>query len=130
VKPENRFLNLVHKHLPNTVYFEKTHNIYRGGTPDVYYEGPKTILWAEYKYLPKLPKTINLIGQKTPPLSALQQRWLTRAQANNVNVAVIIGSPQGNFVLENLSWKEPHPVDQLASMLVAEIASWIQMKTC
>ena len=130
MKPENRFLNLVHKHIPSTVYFEKTHNIYRGGTPDVYYEGPKAILWAEYKYLAKLPKIINLTGQKNPPLSALQQRWLARAHANNKNVAVIVGSPQGHYVFESLSWKEPHPVDQLTSMLVAEIASWITMKTC
>lgn len=91
-KPENLFIGRVHKLLPPEIYHEKMANPYRGGTPDEYYEGPKGILWVEYKYLEKLPPKLCLTNLKGPTsVTPLQQKWLERAVANNVNACVILG---------------------------------------
>lgn len=72
------------------------HNSYRGGMPDVYYEGDRAILWAEYKYIPKIPKKLCLAKYLTP----LQNRWLRRAYQNNIQVAVIAGVEDGVFIAQ------------------------------
>lgn len=95
-KPETALIEAVNKQLDPSVYYEKTSNPYRGGTPDVYYEGPGNYLWVEYKYSPTLPPTICLACEKPKVrLSDLQQRWLNRAFRNNSKVAVIYGWGSG-----------------------------------
>ena len=100
IKPENQFIAKIHKRLPSLIYREKTNNRFRAGMPDVYYEGPQDMLWAEYKYLPTARKTF------TPDLTKLQANWLRRAHANGRNVAVIVGSPAGGMVLPGLTGVE------------------------
>lgn len=82
------------------------HNMYRGGTPDVWYSGPRGDLWVEYKWIPRVPKR----GTVVPELSALQLDWLTKRKAEGRNVMVIVGAPGGGvefctpeFMREGLS---------------------------
>jgi hypothetical protein len=72
-KPENTFIASVHKHLQCT-YFEKMNNPYRSGTPDVWYSGDKSDLWAEYKFIQSIPVKVDV----RLDLSELQKLWLRR----------------------------------------------------
>lgn len=109
--PETRFIRAVHKLLPNSVYREKMHNIYRGGTPDVWYSGNADDLWCEYKFLTRLPKTASVRLEKE--LSPLQQQWLKGRHKEGRNVAVILGTPEGAWVFEGVSWETPLDPDTI-----------------
>jgi len=92
--PENNFIGRVNKHVRS--YKEKTNNPYRGGTPDVYYEG-SFHLWVEYKFilLPKRGSTLII-----PELSELQKAWLRRCDKNTGCARVIVGCKEGGTVFE------------------------------
>lgn len=127
-KPEAQYVASVHKHLPANVYHEGMANDYRGGTPDQYYEGPGGALWVEYKFAPKLPTVVDLTRQTTSPkLSPLQMKWLERAYKNNVNVAVILGTPDGGYIFRYRDWLAPIGRDFLSPLLLPrkDIAKWI-----
>lgn len=98
VKPETQLIGNVHKALQaadGQVYCEKTHNMYRGGIPDVYYDYPGYDLWVEYKYLERLPPQLSLCGGNKPPVSQLQRRWIERAAHNGRQVLVVVGVGKG-----------------------------------
>ena len=106
-KPEATFRDAVDRHLPATVHRQGGATTFSNGTPDRYYEGRGGVLWAEYKYAPKLPKVLDLVhGASTPKLSALQARWLRRAAGNGVAVCVVLGWPEGGIVLSGLDWDQ------------------------
>lgn len=132
---EASYIRSVNKYLPPAVHAEGMHNVYRGGTPDVYYEGPDGCLWAEYKFFEKLPPTINLVrhtAKTKPMLSVLQQVWLERAHGNQQAIAVIVGSPEGGLILYGLSWQKPisrEAFQQLARPK-KDIAHWIECRVC
>lgn len=121
-KPENRFIQRVHKRIPQ-VYSEKTNNPFRGGTPDVFYTGTSGDLWVEYKYLPKVPKSANVRAA----LSELQRLWLHRRYAEGRNVAVIIGCPEGGVILEAGMWELSLPPAEFKRRLLSVdgVADWI-----
>lgn len=96
MKAENRFIAKVHRALPGYVYAEKTANPYRGGTPDCVYEGENGYHWIEYKWLPKTP-----VKTFTPGITPLQLKWLNRAYANRRDPWVVVGFPDGCFILQN-----------------------------
>jgi hypothetical protein len=104
-KPETRFYTAVHKRLPREVHREKMHNIYRGGTPDVWYSGPKADLWVEYKWLAALPKKAPVRAEKL--LCPRQIQWLDGRYEEGRNIVVILGTPEGAWVYEDLAWLEP-----------------------
>ncbi len=105
-KPETKYIAAVGRMLPAGVYSEKMANPYRGGHPDVYYEGNRGVLDVEYKWYPKMPGTLELYDtSKKVCLSKLQQEWLFRAVSNKRPVAVIVGSPQGGIILPELLWE-------------------------
>jgi hypothetical protein len=112
----------VHKHLPKEIYREKMHNPYRGGTPDVWYSGPKTDMWIEYKWQ-KVPKS----GVLVPELSALQSDWLIRRTAEGRKCYVIVGTPDGAHVLTRpLAWTKGAKVNPLFRGLSdGAVADWI-----
>lgn len=85
--PEATFRAAVERHLPEAVYRQSMGSMYANGTPDRYYEGPAGVLWAEYKYVAKLPGVLDM----SKKLSALQTYWLDRAERNGVSVCVILG---------------------------------------
>lgn len=99
-KPETSFIRRVNKKLPPEVHREKMANPFRGGTPDVYYEGTSGVLWAEYKFWTSVPRVIDV----TEIVSPLQALWLNRAYDNGVNIAVIVGYQKGGRVF---TWDEP-----------------------
>lgn len=95
--PESRFIRSINKLLPSDIHSEGMANPYRGGTPDRYYEGCKSHLWVEYKYARDIPATWRTRDHVT----ALQKKWIRRAQKNNVPVVVIAGFNKGGLVLIN-----------------------------
>ncbi len=132
-KPEARFVASIHRHLPINVYREGMANPYRGGTPDNYYDGPKSDLWVEYKFEPTFPKTLDLINPKSKTrLSSLQQRWIQRRWNNGKNAIVIFGCFDGVLILTHpKGWQEKYTKEETMPALITrkETALWIQTFT-
>ena len=128
-KPETRYYTAVHKLLPRTVHREKMHNPYRGGTADVWYSGNLDDLWVEYKWLATLPKTAPTCLDRL--LSPLQQQWLTGRHEEGRNVVVILGTPEGAWVFEGVSWKEPLSPDVIRThgLTKQSVAEYIKKRT-
>lgn len=122
-KPEGTFTRGVHKYLPSDVYFMKNNNPYLGGPADCWYSAKRADLWVEYKYIPKVPVTADVV----PNLSALQTEWLRGRHKEGRNVAVIVGCPDGGVVLRNLKWEKPIPRAEFVRSIQtrAELAAWI-----
>ncbi len=95
-KPENSWRTGCYKYLPASVYHEKMHNPYRGGTPDDWFSGSATDLWAEVKFvvMPKRDTTMVV-----PNLSSLQLEWLTERSKQGRNCWVIVGCKEGGVIL-------------------------------
>jgi len=126
--PENRLIQSVHRLLPDTVYYEKMHNPYRGGTPDVWYSGKKRDMWVEYKYLPTVPKT----GTVVPALSELQKLWLRNRWKEGRAVHVAVGCSNGICVFSRpVAWEQGAPAQTFNGLLVTkgEFADWIVFQT-
>ena len=120
-KPEATFRDAVDRHLPTTVHRQGGATTFSNGTPDRYYEGRGGVLWAEYKYAPKLPKVLDLVhGASTPKLSALQARWLRRAAGNGVAVCVVLGWPEGGAILYDNTWERPLPAEWLRQKMLTK----------
>jgi len=127
--PETRFYSAVHKLLPISIHREKMHNIYRGGTADVWYSGNLDDLWVEYKWIAKLPKKALVRLGKL--LSPLQQQWLEGRHEEGRNIVVILGSPEGAWVFEGAAWKEPVSPDAIRTVGVTKrnVADYIKKRT-
>lgn len=125
-KPENTFIASVHKHLQCT-YFEKMNNPYRSGTPDVWYSGDKSDLWAEYKFIQSIPVKVDV----RLDLSELQKLWLRRRYEEGRNVVVICGCKHGGVIFTDLEWEQPMFSVAFRSRLAdrKQIAQWIHSKT-
>jgi len=94
--PENRMIKRIATELSKRgVYSEKTHNMYRGGTPDLYIEAPnKAPAWCEAKFvdtpsleLGELYNFESAIATLTP----LQEAWLRRSAKNRVRCYLLVG---------------------------------------
>lgn len=131
-KPETNYYTGVHKLLPpmRELHREKMHNIYRGGTADVWYSGNLDDLWVEYKWLAKLPK--KALVRLERELSPLQQQWLTGRYEEGRNVVVILGTPEGAWVFEGVSWKEPLSPGTIRTVGLTKrnVADYIKKRTC
>lgn len=127
-KPETRFYTAVHKLLPRSIHREKMHNVYRGGTADVWYSGNLSDLWIEYKWVTKLPKKTFVYPFLL--LSPLQQQWLKGRHEEGRNVAVILGTPEGAWVFEGVSWLGPLDPDIIRTQGFTKqtIAEYIKKK--
>lgn len=102
VKPETQLIKFVHDHLlavDDAVYPEKTHNPYRAGIPDVYYDYPGHDMWIEYKHLDKIPPQIAVALDPTdtvkPLMTTLQRKWGERAYANGRIFHTVVGFGKG-----------------------------------
>ena len=129
-KPETNFIHLVNKRVPSAVYRMKNNNQYIGGIPDVWYSGPDGDLWVEYKFLPRTPSRASVDPKKL--LSPLQLKWLNDRYAENRNLAVIIGCPDGGVILTNLQWNDELSAKSFISLIRSptDIAAWIKTQTC
>lgn len=121
-KPENRFIESVHRHLPKT-YAEKMNNPWRAGTADVWYSGDRGDLWIEYKFIERIPRSAEIL----PDLTPRQKRWLNNRFDEGRNVAVVLGTPTGGVIYRNKEWMRPLDHVTLAGLIVPrdEIARWI-----
>ena len=128
-KPETTFIAAIHRALPQSLYHEKMHNPYRGGTPDVWYSGCNGDLWVEYKFVASIsPKSKTVV----PDLSALQSKWLELRYLEHRNVAVILGVGRiGGVIYRDREWEVPLSGEQLLKRVVSrsEIAHWILNQT-
>lgn len=125
-KPETRFYMSIHRLLCKNLYFEKMHNPFRGGTPDVWYSGTLDDLWVEYKWLVKVP--VRAPVKVTPLLSPLQQQWLENRYDEGRNVVVILGSAKGAYIYEGINWKQELPLNTAWSTK-HDVASYIKKRT-
>ena len=127
-KPETVFYTAVNRLLPRVLHKEKMCNPYRGGTADFWYSGNAGDLWIEYKWLQRAPhKQFDLTAGKNPVLSGLQQKWLRERHGEGRSVAVMIGTPSGVMVLQNVEWATPVTPAFILTRLDAAI--WIQKRT-
>lgn len=127
VKPENNFIAGVHKRLPAAVYRMKTNNPYVAGIPDCYYSGKRGDLWAEYKYVAKLPARVPVKIE----LSALQRQWLEGRDAEGRNVVIIVGHGKDGIILRVNNLDEELTAYDFRERMVAQqyIAEWIAEQT-
>jgi len=96
---ESAFIQSIHHKLPKEIYRWKISDRFSSGVADAYYSTSKIDIWIEYKYYPrKLPTQIK------PKLSKLQLKWLKDRHAEGRTVYVIVGSPEGCLIYENLEW--------------------------
>ena len=124
-KPENTFIAAIHKKLgAERPYFEKMYNPLRSGTPDVFYSGDRGTMWIEYKYLPRIPRSAEIL----PDLTLRQRRWLNDRHEEGCNVAVVLGTPTGGVIYRNKEWDVPISHTELAARLVSRdvVAGWIR----
>lgn len=115
-KPETSLIANIHKHLDARIYREKTNNPYRRGMPDVYYEASGTVLWVEYKWLPK--QTVRAVNIERL-LSPNQYEWLLRAESNCIATAVLVGCPHRAALFFDGAWKTPQIIQWLPRKDVA-----------
>ena len=129
-KPETGLIGRVHKMLPRHIDAEKTHNPFRGGIWDVYYESPNGLLWVEYKWAERLPKVIDLGDpRKKPSLSKLQQTWGEQRVANDIPCAVCAGFGRGRdavCVWWNNEWNTPLESAKARLRTVGEVVETIE----
>ena len=122
-KPETKFMGRVHKFLPSTIYHEKTSNPYKYGIADVWYSGYKADLWIEYKFIPKIPRSSEIL----PDCSLHQLKWLAGRYDEGRNVAVVLGVPKGGVIYRDKRWEQPLDHLALTALVIPElaIAQWI-----
>lgn len=114
--PETTFIKSVHKHLPDSVYRMKNHNVYNGGVADCWYSGAGGDIWIEYKFIsvPSKPKTTIDLSKH---LSALQMQWLTDRYVEGRNIAVIVGCKDGGVWFERRLWESPLTAEAFRSAI-------------
>jgi hypothetical protein len=114
-KAETTFYRSIHKLLPSEVYAEKNANPYRGGTPDVYYEGPSDAWFTEYKFV-ELPKRSTTLIEHG--LSPLQLQWLQRAWENGRAPWVVVGCKTGGVLFKHPGqWRVPTTLSEFTGLL-------------
>jgi hypothetical protein len=142
MKPENRFIAAVNRHLPlkklrshasvrarypevKHIYYEKMNNGFRGGTWDAWYSGRGGDLWVEFKYLARLPQRASV--KPFELLSPLQLDWGHERLNEGRNVAVIVGCPAGGVLLRNRAWMLELPPEQFHERVRSrdDLAAWI-----
>ena len=101
-KPEATFMSSIHRHLKGIEEVDAISmaGTYTNGIADVYYDGLKSDLWVEYKFIRQLPKKLDLLRLTTSPyLSALQNHFLQRRYLNGHRAWVIVGCAKGGIIL-------------------------------
>lgn len=103
------------------IYALKTHDSLNAGIPDVYYEGIKQILWAEYKFIQTMP-----VARHKPALSMRQKEWLRRAYEKGIKTLVIVGTPTSALVYTHPEqWECSTKINELKTCSHNELASYI-----
>lgn len=124
---EPEYTRSIARLLSRDVYALKVHTSYTNGVADSWYSGSRGDLWVEWKYLKRLPRSLDLCSGKQPILSQLQQDWLTCRHNEGRHVAVIVGIAQGGVIFPGLLWKRVIEGSDFLSFLRSkkQIADWI-----
>lgn len=125
---EHSFVRSIHSKLPKSIYRWKINDSNQMGVADAFYSGPHGFVFVEYKYLPRLPTrntTIINFG-----ISPAQQLWLRGRHLDNIDIAVIVGSPQGVVVFEGLGWDKTLNRGEIEMLLnpMSYAVTWIQQQ--
>ena len=121
---EHAFIDAIHRRLSRGVYRWKINARFVRGVPDAWYSGPGGDVWVEYKFLPTQPKRPTAIG-----LSANQIHWLNHRYNENRAVAVIVGTPEGAYVLTDRCWNDRlNPTAEKIEKYKGA-AAWIERQT-
>ena len=100
---EHSFIKSIHTSMSRDVFVWKILDKYQGGVPDTFYSGPTGYLFIEYKYEPKLPKKSTTKIQIA--LTELQRNWLSRAQSHKHLAYIVLGSPAGVYITDDITEK-------------------------
>jgi hypothetical protein len=121
-KPETRFYRRVDSRLPPMSKFhrQKIGTGTTNGTADFWYSGSRADLWVEYKWANRVQGDIDVYSL----LSALQRHWLASRAAEGRNVAVIVGTPQGNQIFVGETWKQSFPIGAF-TLTDAQVAQYL-----
>ena len=116
---ESQYTAAVHKKLPPEVYHWKISDRFRGGVADAWYSAASD-LWVEYKYEDRP------FGKRyTPDISNLQQEWLADRTTEGRNVALIMGSKTGAFIVtKQRIWRKQYTVPNTL-FSKQDVANWI-----
>ncbi len=129
--PEGKYKTDIARKLRDTygeaIYQQAMGALYSNGTPDRYYEGPKSDLWAEYKYERGLAKKTFIPKDLCTPLQA---RWLERAARNGRPAYLVVASGMGACVIEPLGpYWEKRIALSICKMTKADVVNWIHSIT-
>lgn len=124
---ESEYIRTVHRLLPLSVYHLKLNLPYTAGIADCWYSGSRADLWAEWKYLPLIPATLDLMSGKQPMLSRLQDDWLACRHKEGRAVCVMVGATNGVVILPPLTWREPLTREDFLRQMQPKsvVANWI-----
>jgi hypothetical protein len=111
------------KKLHPDVYKLKIMLAFNNGVPDCWFSGNNDDLWAEMKWMNKLPKRETT--QIKPDLSPLQRKWLDDRCTEGRNVCVILGSPEGCYIFTNYEWNETITRNDVGSTR-KQVIQWIE----
>lgn len=124
---ESTYTASVGRLLPPSVYALKLSLPYTAGVPDSWYSGREGDLWIEWKYLKSIPRELDLIGNKNPIITQLQQKWLRDRYDEGRQVGVVVGTEKGAVVYPDLDWEVPMCRQEFESRLWTkrQVAAWI-----
>lgn len=122
---ERQLIDAIHRRLPKALHKQSmtSASLTYNGTPDCYYDGPKSDLWVEYKRVDHLPRDGILI----PECTDLQKRWLARRWQNGKNAKVIVGLPTRHALKFEYpaQWEAGMRLVDARNLSYDEIAKWI-----
>lgn len=117
---ESLFVGKIHKLLPSSLHREKNDGMTHNGRADWWYSGAGNDLWIEYKFIDSITHSY------TPKLTKLQQKWLRGRYNEGRNVAVVVGTEGGGFVLRSPDvWEMKILYNPAHLLTVKELADWI-----
>ena len=109
------------------VYALKIQTLQNNGVADCFYSGNKNYLFAEMKYIAKLPKRLGTLIKSM--LSDLQTEWIGNRYTEGRAVCVIIGSEKGWCIQTDPNqWENPILQCEL-TLTRNEIVEWIVRQT-
>ena len=91
------------------------------GTPDNYYDGPISDLWAEYKMLKSMPRSGIAIGAYSPQ----QLRWMTRRWRHGRNVIGLVGLPNRTVCVQHTPEEWLNGTTVTSAITIKETATWL-----
>lgn len=124
---ESQYTAAINRKLRDSIYVWKIMNTMQNGIPDCWYSGDKNDLFAEFKYIKKIPKRNSTLIK--PDLSRLQSKWLTDRYKEGRNVCVILGSPIGAYIYKNPSWMNSKITKCDLILNQKQVVEWILSQT-